>query len=465
MSDYGLMLARLTNVPLMVTADYFDTVLGLLSARRGMEHRWLGEAPEATEGARYRAMQDRDDRSLHEGLALIGVDGSLAHKSGPMQGLSSTMRSYGAIRRDFDAALADERVEGIVFDIDSPGGEASGNFALAEYIAAQRGRKPTLALADEFATSAAYNIAAAADTIVAPPGALLGSIGVILGHVSEARALADEGLDVTLIRAGARKAEGHPAEPLTTDANATLQARVNRVYGRFVGLVARHRGIDAEAVRATEARVYDAEEALDLGLIDSVMSVDNALISFSERARDRSVDRTTIPVSRAFGPTPTTHVEESTMSAEQGAEPGTTVIDEVARAADNEAAVQAARTEAATAERARITAIYALPSANASDAHRTMAGEYIALGMSVEQCDGLLKKMPVPEKQVAAIVSDDTDTLGALMARDGADVDQIEGTLSEKDEDPEATAALVAASEYRRDTESHIRYATAEERV
>jgi len=463
MTEQALMLARVTNAPLMVTADYLDSVLGLLAAREGAEIRWSEPPEEVTDGARYRAMADKDRRVIHDGIALIGVDGSLAHKSGRMTGMSSTMRSYTAIRRDLDAALGDERVNGIVFDIDSPGGEVSGNFALAEYIASVRGQKPMLALADEYATSAAYNIAAAADRVVAPSGSLVGSVGVILAHIGEGRALTNGGIDVTLIRAGAHKAEANSVEPLSDEVRSRLQTSVNRTYGRFVGLVSRNRGMEAEAVRQTEARVFDAEEALELGLIDSVESVDDALGSFAERARERSANRTSSPVMLAATPAPTTH-EEKQMDPKTGADAGTDT--KAAENVDNTAAIEEAKAEARAEEQARVGAIYALASANLSDAHRAMAGEYVVMGLSAERCDELLQKMPAPAAAPAPAKADadDTNALDSMMSGAGADADAVEANLSgDAGEDSDSSGAMAAAREYRRDTQAHVRYASLEE--
>lgn len=211
------------------------------------------------------------------GIAFIPVQGALLHKyNHSWEGATG----YDYIRARFDAALLDDDVKGIVFNIDSPGGQVAGNFELCDHIYANRDRKPMMALVDTMAYSGGYSLASSVGRIVSTPSGGAGSIGVVMMHVSVARAMESYGVDINLIYAGKHKVDGSPFKELSAEAHARFQAGVDRSYDQFVSLVARNRGLDADAVKATEALTYDAQEAKRIGLIDAVQEPIAALTAF-----------------------------------------------------------------------------------------------------------------------------------------------------------------------------------------
>lgn len=187
------------------------------------------------------------------------------------------LSSYEGLRRGFDEALADESIKTIVLHIDSGGGEASGCFELARHIMASRGQKKIIAYVDEFACSAAYALASSAEEIIASPDADVGSIGVIMVHQELTKAFEKNGVTINVIKAGEFKGMGSPFQALSEESKERLQKRINDTYATFTGFVAEARNISEEAVKNTEANVYSAQEALELGLINSIMSQDDFL--------------------------------------------------------------------------------------------------------------------------------------------------------------------------------------------
>ncbi|MCM4227776.1 S49 family peptidase, partial [Escherichia coli] len=147
---------------------------------------------------------------------------------------------------------------------------------LVDTIFACRGQKPVHAILSESAYSAAYALASAADRILVPRTGGVGSVGVIYVHCDMSRQMKDEGLNVTIITCGSRKAETSPLRPLSEAAQAALQADTDAAGTLFIETVARNRGISADAVRALEARTLRADEGVQAGLADDVMSPDEA---------------------------------------------------------------------------------------------------------------------------------------------------------------------------------------------
>lgn len=227
--------------------------------------------------------------SLTSSTAVIPVSGTLINRFGGCWGF---VTGYDFIRRAITGAIADDRVQRIVLDIDSNGGEAAGCFELAAFIRSAREQKPIDAMVNSKAFSAAYAIASACGSVTAIPSAGVGSIGVIAVHMSLAKALEDWGVKVSIIRAGERKAEGNPFEDLTDAARKGMQEQVDMLYNSFVSLVVDNRGIDEKAVKDTQAACLDANAALKLGLIDAIASIDTAFQE-DEKPKDESEGDTT----------------------------------------------------------------------------------------------------------------------------------------------------------------------------
>jgi len=177
------------------------------------------------------------------------------------------------------AAAKDQSVTRIVIDVDSPGGAVAGVPELAAEIRAARGAKPITAVANGLAASAAYWLATQADEVVITPSGEVGSIGVFAAHIDMSRALDQAGITPTLISAGKYKTEGNPYQPLSDEARAAIQARVDDFYGMFVKDVAKGRGVSVDAVRFTfgEGRTVGARQAVDLGMADRVATLAEVL--------------------------------------------------------------------------------------------------------------------------------------------------------------------------------------------
>lgn len=215
--------------------------------------------------------------AFSDGIAVIPVYGALLHRD---NWCDSYATGYDYIRNKLALAVGDPEVTGIVFDMNSYGGHVAGNFELCEDIFAARSEKPILTVIDSLCYSGGYSIGSSATRMVATPSAGIGSIGVVMMHMSLEKFLSDVGIAITFIHAGKHKVDGNPYEDLPKDVRARWQKSVEKSYDKFVSLVARNRDIDADAVRATEALCYDADDALSLGLIDAIQTPAEALVAF-----------------------------------------------------------------------------------------------------------------------------------------------------------------------------------------
>ncbi|WP_206419804.1 S49 family peptidase [Minwuia thermotolerans] len=287
--------ARLFNTPLLISQAKLDAIMGVVGPRLDVvrlvtpagvlgpvEMTAEAKAERVRVGAsRYGDAARQRIFQLADGVAVIPVRGTLVQRNGldPYSG----MTGYDGIWRKIDAAEADPEVRGIVLDIDSPGGEVAGCFDLADRIAGVE--KPTRAILTEMACSAAYALAAACDDIWIPRTGMAGSIGVVAMHVDYSAALADAGIEVTLIFAGAHKVDGNPYEPLPDGVADELQAEIDDLYRLFAEAVAPRRGLKTDAVMALESRALAAAKALEAGLVDRVASPPEAMDDFRDQLK------------------------------------------------------------------------------------------------------------------------------------------------------------------------------------
>jgi len=267
--------SRLFGTPLLINRSKLDVILSVVGQRIGMADIPVMPAMDMAIYQRPAAAA----AAAPEGIAVIPIHGSLVKRSLGMEAASG-LTSYGEIAALLDAALADPQVSGILLDIDSPGGEASGSFELARRVREVAAIKPVWAVANDAAYSAAYAIAASAQRLFVTETGGVGSIGVIALHVDQSVKDAKDGYRFTAITAGAHKNDYSPHEPLSDAAKTELQGEVDRLYAIFTDHVADMRGLDLEAVRATEAGLYFGANAVSQGLADGIQTLEATLSEF-----------------------------------------------------------------------------------------------------------------------------------------------------------------------------------------
>lgn len=281
--------AQVFNTPLLVTPDCAVTIASALAERFGVESlddvsasRFVGQ-PDGPRGAdgRTEVMWRASD-----GIALIGLMGELVNR-GAWIGASSGLTSYEGFEVQLANAEASPQVRGIVLDLNTPGGQASGAMEAAARVRRAATKKPVVAFVNGQAASAGYAIASGASRIITTPSGILGSIGVVFMHLDRSAQIEKSGVRPTLLTAGAYKADGHPLSALPEDARARIQSRIDAVYGLFVSTVAANRNLSEETVRKTEAGIFMGQEAVDAGLADAVGTLEDAF-SYINAQREKS---------------------------------------------------------------------------------------------------------------------------------------------------------------------------------
>lgn len=224
-------------------------------------------------------------------VAVVPVLGTIAHRMEAFNSISSPGgTSTNLLANRLRQAVADPQVSAVVLDVDSPGGAVAGVPEVADLIAELKQSKRIVAVANDMAASAAYWIAAAASEFVVTPSGQVGSIGVFMMHQDLSQMAEREGVKTTFIHAGPHKVEGNAFEPLSAEARAALQAKVDGYYDMFVKAVARGRGVPPATVRDKfgGGRMLLAKDALAAGMVDRVETMDAVLERLVRRAAARS---------------------------------------------------------------------------------------------------------------------------------------------------------------------------------
>lgn len=337
----------------------------------GEQEKFLARRTELCSAYGFNSDEQRKPFAFANGIAVIPIHGSLINRFGSSWGY---VTGYTFIRNQLNAALGDDDVQGIVFDVASNGGEAAGCFELSADIRAARDKKPILAVVDSNCYSAGYALASAATKVVSTPSGGVGSIGVVAMHVDMSKMLADWGITVSLIYEAEHKVDGNPFNPLPDEVRKDFQASIHKSYEAFVSLVATNRGMDAQKVRDTKSRCFRADEALSLGLIDAVATPHEAALAF---------------LSELSGSISQPRQGASSMTTAQK-EPG--AVDQ----AQAKTAEQAAQ-EARVAERARVSGIMGCDEAKG----RETLANHLAMNtdMSVDSAKAILAASPKAEEK------------------------------------------------------------------
>lgn len=279
------------RMPLLVLPDHatqlLDVTQGLRERLDAEGSRSSGKATGAAPPGGYQ---------VDNGTALIPLMGALLPRVG-FVGARYGVTGYDGLAAEMARAADDPAVDRIALMVDSPGGFVKGIDGAAAAIRGARAKKPMLAVVDGLACSAAYWLASQAGQITATSLSEIGSIGVIAAHVDATAAAEKAGLKVTLITSGAHKADLHPLNgPMSDEIRASEQARIDKLRGRFADEIAIGRpALGAARALATEAAVFDAADAVRLGLVDQVMPVADALTRFATGAIGARPTSTTVP--------------------------------------------------------------------------------------------------------------------------------------------------------------------------
>jgi len=216
-------------------------------------------------------------------VAIIPIKGEITLEgcSGGILTAGPDCANVAAIKESLKAADRDDSIRAIVLDINSGGGGVVPSRELA--YAVKDVKKPVVACISEEGASGAYYVASAADRIVADRDSITGSIGVIMTIQQVYGLYKKLGINVTTIKSGKVKDIGSPYRPMTDEERKDLTDIVDEIYADFVSDVAVNRNLSYEYVESiSDGSIYLGRDAKNLGLVDSLGNLDDAVNIASE---------------------------------------------------------------------------------------------------------------------------------------------------------------------------------------
>ncbi len=192
------------------------------------------------------------------------------------------------VREELAKAEEDENIRALVVKINSPGGTVTASDILYRELSAFKARRkiPVVAVLMDVGASGGYYAALAADLIVAHPTTVTGSIGVMMLTVNAAELLQKVGVAPLTIKSGAKKDMGSPFRRLSEEERKIFQDVIDALHRRFVALIAKTRRLPEDEVRAlADGRIFTAEQARALGLVDQVGYLEDALAAARRAAQ------------------------------------------------------------------------------------------------------------------------------------------------------------------------------------
>lgn len=263
--------AKLLNTPHLIDEQSFNAILSYINDRNATGILAGRDDDDEDKYERSRFLYNDESRT-----AILYIEGPLTAKSTGMEMLCGGT-SYEGLKEDFADAV-ELGAKTVAWMIDSPGGEAATMLDTANYLrkmADDNGVKIISYVDGGDAASAAYGLACVSDEIVAQADASIGSIGVLVRLMNDSKHLKQEGYERTFVTAGSEKVPFSEDGSFRKEFLEDIQYKVDKLYESFTSHVATHRGMSVEAVKATEARTYLADDAMRIGLVDKVMSLDD----------------------------------------------------------------------------------------------------------------------------------------------------------------------------------------------
>jgi protease-4 len=240
-------------------------------------------------------------------IAVLYAVGTLASGESSSDSFGGTVAGSDTMVEQIRDIADDDSIRAVVLRIDSPGGSTVASDVIWRELSVMREdtpSRPLVASMSDLAASGGYYIAVAADTIVAQPATLTGSIGIFGGKLTWGGTLEKLGVTAETVTSGANAGMDSPFDPFTPAQRAKLQAQMNEFYEGFVARVAEARKTTPERIReVARGRVWTGRQAKEQGLVDALGGLDAAVAIAKEQAgipAYQEVELVTYPAPRTF---------------------------------------------------------------------------------------------------------------------------------------------------------------------
>ena len=210
--------------------------------------------------------------------------GTITSGAGGIDLLGGEVLGSDTLVRAIRAARTDDSIRAIVLRIDSPGGSAVASDVIWREVMLAKADKPVIASMSDLGASGGYYIAMAADTIVAQPATLTGSIGVVGGKITTGGTYQKVGITIEGVSNGRFAGMYSPVTPFSDDERAKMQEHIDAIYEQFLTKAAEGRNTTRDAIHeVAQGRVWTGRQAKERGLVDELGGLGRAIALAKER--------------------------------------------------------------------------------------------------------------------------------------------------------------------------------------
>jgi protease-4 len=199
--------------------------------------------------------------------------------------IEGVITDSGPVIEKLDKIKNNDDVKAVVLRIDSPGGSVAPSQEIYKELIKLREKKTIVASFGSVAASGGYYIASAAHKIIANPGSITGSIGVIIEFANIEELIGKIGLKSVVIKSGKYKDILSPTRELESAERGLIQGVIDSIHSQFIDAVALGRGMEREKVAAiADGRIFSGEQAKEQGLVDELGNLQDAIKRAAEIA-------------------------------------------------------------------------------------------------------------------------------------------------------------------------------------
>lgn len=200
--------------------------------------------------------------------------------------LSGPIIDVSKVLENIEKAKKDEHIKGVLFVVDSPGGAVAPSVEVAYAIKELSSVKPVVTYASGVIASGSYYASIWSNKIIANPGSIVGSIGVIMQGFEAGQLLEKIGINAQTVKAGKYKESGTPTRKWTDFEEKQLQSVINDTYNMFISDVANARKLDVKNHTIyADAKIFTSKQAKEVGLVDEVATLSFAKDSLVELSK------------------------------------------------------------------------------------------------------------------------------------------------------------------------------------
>jgi protease-4 len=237
-------------------------------------------------------------------IAVIYATGTISRGDSHPESPNGPILGSDTLVEHIRTARGDDTIKAIVLRVDSPGGSAVASDVIWRELLLTRNEKPVVASMSDVAASGGYYIAMAAHQIVAQPGSLTGSIGVVMGKVVLGGTADKIGASIGSVSRGRMADMNSPVRPYSAEERKKIEEQMQATYDAFVEKAAQGRNTTPEKIDAiAQGRVWTGQQAKDLGLVDELGGLERAIALAKTRAEiapDAEVEIVVFPPRRTF---------------------------------------------------------------------------------------------------------------------------------------------------------------------